>query len=119
MRFVIDEDMPRSTGKVLQDAGYEVKDIRDFGLRGAADSKIFTFTQDNHAILITGDMGFSNIISFPLGHHLGIIVAHFPNEMSTKEINKQLVVHLFELSAKDIEGNLVILEPGRIRIRKK
>jgi len=30
-RFVIDEDMPRSTGKILREHGYDVKDIRDYG----------------------------------------------------------------------------------------
>jgi hypothetical protein len=32
-KFVIDEDMPRSTGAVLKEQGYDVKDIRDYGLR--------------------------------------------------------------------------------------
>lgn len=40
-RFVIDEDMPRSTGKLLQSHGYDVKDIRDYGLRGSKDKEIF------------------------------------------------------------------------------
>ena len=42
-KFIIDEDMPRSTGKVLKNFGYEIKDIRDFGLRGADD-------EDNHQL---------------------------------------------------------------------
>ncbi|MEW5815850.1 MAG: DUF5615 family PIN-like protein [Spirochaetota bacterium] len=42
-KFVIDEDMPRSTGKVLKDCSYEVKDIRDYGLRGADDKEIYQF----------------------------------------------------------------------------
>jgi len=33
-KFVIDEDMPRSTAKILRDCGYEADDIRDHGLRG-------------------------------------------------------------------------------------
>lgn len=40
-QFVIDEDMPRSTGKILKEQGYDVKDIRDYGLRGAADEEIY------------------------------------------------------------------------------
>ena len=39
-RFVIDEDMPRSTGVALVEAGYEVKDVRDHGHRGASDEEI-------------------------------------------------------------------------------
>jgi hypothetical protein len=35
-KFVIDEDMPRSTAKVLKSRGYEVLDVRDYGLRGSS-----------------------------------------------------------------------------------
>lgn len=37
VRFVIDEDMPRSTGVALSSEGYEVKDVRDHGYRGLGD----------------------------------------------------------------------------------
>lgn len=37
-RFVIDEDMPRSTGVILKEHGYEVRDVRDYELRGAEDN---------------------------------------------------------------------------------
>lgn len=119
INFVIDEDMPRSTGVILQTYGYEVKDIRDHGLRGANDETIYQFAKKNHSVLISGDMGFSNILHFPIGNHYGIIVAHFPTEMSTIEINRQLIEKIKELAESDIKGNLVIIEPGRTRIRKR
>jgi len=34
LKFVIDEDLPRSTGIILRESGYDVLDIRDHGLRG-------------------------------------------------------------------------------------
>ncbi len=33
------ENMPRSTGNILKEYGYNVRDIRDHGLRGEADSR--------------------------------------------------------------------------------
>lgn len=118
-KFVIDEDMPRSTGKVLKDCGYEVKDIRDHELRGADDEDIFQFAQNNQAVLITGVMGFGNILRFPVGSHFGIVIVHFPNEMPTNEINRQLVERLRDLTEGDFSGNLIIIEPGKVRIRKR
>ena len=32
-KFVIDEDMPRSTAKLLKSNGFEAFDVRDYGLR--------------------------------------------------------------------------------------
>jgi predicted nuclease of predicted toxin-antitoxin system len=45
LKFVIDEDMPRSTGAVLKRNGYDVLDVRDCGLRGKIDEEIFRFAQ--------------------------------------------------------------------------
>jgi predicted nuclease of predicted toxin-antitoxin system len=118
-RFVIDEDMPRSTGKLLKHLGYEIKDIRDHRLRGASDDAVYQFAQSHQAVLITGDLGFGNILRFPIGSHFGIVVTRFPNEMTAGEINRQLVERFRELREEDFKGNLIIIEPGKIRIRKK
>jgi predicted nuclease of predicted toxin-antitoxin system len=117
-RFVIDEDMPRSTAVALVEEGYPVKDVRDHGYRGSADEEIYRFAQEEGAILLTGDLGFSNILRFPLGQHFGIVVARFPNEMPPREINKEIMARLKDLRDNEFQGNLIILEPGRIRIRR-
>ena len=111
--------MPRSTARVLKGNGYVVKDIRDCGFRGANDEKVYQFAQDNQAVLITGYMGFGNILCFPIGHHFGIVIVHFPNELTTDEINRQLVERFRDLTEDDFKGNLIVIEPGKIRIKKK
>lgn len=118
-KFAIDEDMPRSTGRILRESGYEVKDIRDYGLRGADDDRIYQFAQSNQAVLITADSGFGNILRFPIGSHFGIVIARFPNEMPTSELNRQLMARFSDLTEADFKGSLVIIEPGKVRIRKQ
>lgn len=119
LKFVIDEDMPRSTGRILKQQGYDVRDIRDYGLRGAEDEEIYEFAQREQAVILTGDRGFGNILRFSLGEHFGIVVARFPNEMPTMEINRHLIERFEDLSEDDFKGNLIIIEPGKIRIRRK
>ena len=119
LKFLIDEDMPRSTAEVLKAKGFQVLDVRDCGLRGKSDEEVFRFAQKEKAIILTGDMGFGNILRFPLGEHCGIVVAHLPNEMSTAELNRQIAVAFDKLSEVDFQNNLIILEPGKIRIRKR
>jgi len=117
-RLVIDEDMPRSTSVALVGEGHAVKDVRDHGYRGAGDEEIYRFAQKEKAILLTGDLGFGNILKFSLGQHFGIVVARFPNDMAPKEMNREIVASLRDLTETDFKGNLIILEPGRIRIRR-
>lgn len=80
LKFVVDEDMPRSTSKLLMDKGFEVLDARDCGLRGKSDAEIFNFAQREGAVILTGDLGFGNLIKFPVGSHLGIVIVHFPTD---------------------------------------
>ena len=118
-KFVIDEDMPRSTGTILKEHGYDIKDVRDYGFRGAEDEEIYEFAQREKAVILTGDRDFGNILRFPLGNHFGIVIAHFPNEMLTVEINRQLLERFKDLSEGDFKRNLIIIEPWKIRIRRK
>ena len=119
LKFLIDEDMPRSTLNVFKTTGYEVSDVRDCGLRGASDEEVFEFAQRSEAVIVTGDVGFGNLFRFPMGNHHGILIVHFPNEVSTPELNRQLMKALEVLTDSDFYGNLIILEPGRLRIRRK
>ena len=61
--------MPRSLAGVLRERGFEAKDIRDCGLRGAEDDEVMRFAQNNRAVVVTGDLDFSNILRFPVGSH--------------------------------------------------
>jgi len=118
LKFVIDEDMPRSTARVLKANNFDALDVSDYGLRGKDDYEIFGFAQENKAILLTGDLGFGNLLHFPLGSHSGIVIAHFPNELSTSELNNQILKAFKNLEENDFQGNLIILEPDKLRIRR-
>ncbi|MFH1609388.1 MAG: DUF5615 family PIN-like protein [Candidatus Bipolaricaulota bacterium] len=116
--IVVDEDMHRSVAEPLKRLGHRVLDVRDHGLKGASDREVFAFVQQQKAALLTGDLGFANLLAFPLGSHQGVIVARFPNELSTPKINAEILRGLQDVKDEQIEGNLIILEPGRVRIRR-
>ncbi|OGM18949.1 hypothetical protein A2685_01480 [Candidatus Woesebacteria bacterium RIFCSPHIGHO2_01_FULL_37_10] len=116
---VIDEDLPRSLSETLTSLGFDVVDIKDTQFRGKSDNLVFSFAQRSKAILFSGDLDFSNILSFPLGAHYGIVILRFPNEMSVKKINNETIRLLKMLKISDHKGILVILSPCKIRIRKE
>ncbi|MCI0551980.1 MAG: DUF5615 family PIN-like protein [Anaerolineae bacterium] len=43
LRFITDEDIPRSTARVLCDAGFDAVNVRDVGLRGKSDAEVFEY----------------------------------------------------------------------------
>jgi predicted nuclease of predicted toxin-antitoxin system len=116
--FLVDEDMPRSTAVALRAAGHHADDVRDVGLRGCPDVEVFTYAQAHAAALVTADTDFANILRFPLGTHAGILVLRVPNELPTRQVNQELLNGLAALDDSDLAGMLVIVEVGRIRVRR-
>lgn len=120
MRFLIDEDLPRSTGNLLKLFDHEVVDVRDVGLRSAKDAEIALYAQSKKLCLVTGDFDFSDIRNYPPHKYAGIIVLNIPkNATATFIINifKEFLKH--EKLVSEMNGKLAIVEPGRIRIRSK
>ncbi|MEW5767070.1 MAG: DUF5615 family PIN-like protein [bacterium] len=119
MRFLIDEDLPRSTGDLLRSYGHEAIDVGDIGLRGAKDSEIASYSQHEKLCLITGDFDFSDIRNYPPSQYAGLIVLSIPRNASA-----HFIINLLEgFLAQDklvsqLFGKLAIVEPSRIRIRK-
>ncbi len=117
-RFLTDEDLPRSLFRRLQEAGFQASDVRDLGLRTTPDVKIFRYAQEHGYTLLSQDMGFSNILRFPLGSHHGIVVARFPNAIPIQVLNQSLVEALQNVNEEELRGALLIVEPNRIRLRR-
>jgi len=118
MRFLVDEDLPRSTDDLLRRYGHEAVDVRDIGLRGAKDSHIASYAQSEGLCLITGDFDFSDIRNYPPGEYAGLVVLKLPRTATASFILNLVEGFLQrEVVVAQIPGKLAIVEPGRVRIR--
>ena len=64
MRFIVDEDMPRSTCALLREYGHIAFDVRDIGYRGAKDADIASYAQREGLCIVTGDSDFSDVRNY-------------------------------------------------------
>ena len=118
LRFLVDEDLPRSPARSLTAAGFEAADVRDVGLRGATDDVVFARSVEQRRSLLTGDLGFGNLLRFPPGSHAGIVVVRYPNDVSPGTLVDAVVGAMRRVEEAEIDGTLMIIEPGRIRRRR-
>jgi predicted nuclease of predicted toxin-antitoxin system len=116
--FLIDEDLPTSLAGRLRQKGHESTHVIELGQRGAPDARVFQLAQERRAVPVSHDTGFANILQYPLGSHYGIVVVRFPSEVRTQNLAVQLVEQLTALRDDEFAGTLILLEPGRIRIRR-
>ena len=117
-RLLIDEALPRALARRLRAAGYEAEDVRDLGLRGQSDERIFQEAQQQSAILITPDRDFTNILRFPPQAHRGLIFLRLPNHLSVEQLVDRVLRGLQEVSLESLARTVVVIEPNRTRIRR-
>lgn len=119
LRFLIDEDLPRSLARELRQAGFEADDVREIGMKGQPDDAVLVHAVAHGLVLVTADMGFANVLRYPLGSHPGILVARFPNEMPTSSLVDAIVKAIREVPGEEVSGSLIVIEPGRVRLRRR
>ena len=118
MRFLVDASMPRSAAPLLQRLGHDAADVRDLGMRSAADALIAAHAQRNQQALVTRDFDFADIRNYPPADYAGIIVLQLPDDATAAQ-----VVTLLETFVRRhdwlerVSGRLAILELWRIRFR--
>ena len=119
MRFLIDADLPRSSGDVVRHHGHDAIDVRDLGPSVAKDPQIARYAQAEALCLITGDHGFADIRLYPPGQYAGIVVLDLPRTATATYINRLLDSFLQhkDLIAR-LPGKLAIVEAGRVRLRE-
>lgn len=118
MRFLLDADMPRSSASVFAARGHEVLDVRDAGLNGLADESIAKFAKKEGRIIITRDVEFGSILRYPPGSYVGIVVIRLAPLQTAEQINRALAGFLDAVKDEELKGSVIIVEPGRYRIRR-
>jgi predicted nuclease of predicted toxin-antitoxin system len=117
LRFLTDEDVPRSTARVLRDAGFDAVDVRDVGLRGKSDALVYAYAQREERLLITCDMGFSNILKFPPVESIGLLVIRIADSEPIDRFNHEVLRAVTEVG-ENLRQHLAIVEIGKVRLRK-
>jgi predicted nuclease of predicted toxin-antitoxin system len=115
--FLIDENMSVTLVDALRAAGHAAEHVYDAGLQGQLDTAIFAYAQRQQQTIITNDLDFSNIREYP-PPHAGIVVARLPNEMPLADRINEMMGALATLAGQKLNNTLVIVEPGRVRVRR-
>ncbi|MDA0747790.1 MAG: DUF5615 family PIN-like protein [bacterium] len=117
MKFKIDENLPVETADLLRQLGHDAATVLEQNMGGEKDSAISTICQQEKRSLITLDLNFSDIRTYPPNQFSGIIV------LRLKRQDKPYVLDTISrliprLSTESLESHLWIVEDDQIRIRR-
>lgn len=117
MKFKIDENLPVEAADILQQAGHETDTVHSEGITGTDDLNISRICRREQRILITLDLGFSDIRTYPPSEFEGVIVLRLARQDKIHVLN---IIHrlLSALDRGELKGKLLIVDEKRIRIRQ-
>lgn len=85
----------------------------------AADSVIGTLALDTRRCIVSGDFDFADVRDFNPRLFAGIVVLTLPRNTASSYIHRLLIYFLDHISELlPLEGKLMIVEIGRIRVRE-
>ncbi len=96
----IDEDLPERLRTELAHAGYPAETVRDEGLTGAKDRRLWNVVQEEGRYFITADKEFGDVRLFPPGSHAGVLLLRTDHESSLQYVRLlRAVLTRYRLSA--------------------
>lgn len=116
MKFKVDENLPAEVAELLRAAQHDALTVVKQGLTGQPDRHITNVCAEEGRILVTLDLDFADIRTYPPAESPGFIVIRPDRQDKLHIINLfQQVIPL--LSQEPVSHHLWIVEDGRIRIR--
>jgi predicted nuclease of predicted toxin-antitoxin system len=119
LKLFADHCVPFSIVQALRKAGIEVLVLKDHIPPDSPDSVVISKADELNAVLITLNVDFADIVSYPPEKYKGIISLQIRNHPETIPllISKLKEYFLAHPAKDDYVGKLIIVEAHRIRIR--
>jgi len=116
MKFKVDENLPIEVAQLLREAGHDVYSVHDQGLVGAKDQVLAEVCQSENRAMLTLDIHFADIRTYPPENYSGLIVLRLARQDKPHVLEvMRRMLKLF--SSETLEGKLWIVDEKRVRVR--
>ncbi len=115
MRFLADESCDFAVVRALRAEKHDVLAILE-GRRGAGDQDIIELARQEERILLTEDKDFGRLVYLAGAPRVGVILLRFPARVRGELCDA--VVRLIKQHGEKLLGSFVVLQPGRVRIKR-
>ncbi len=116
MNVKIDENLPSSIQDFLKNRGHDCHSVYDEGIAGGPDDQLISICHDENRILLTLDLDFADIITYPPTEFSGIIVFRLSRQ-DAPALLARLEEVLPLLEKIDLPGHLLIVNDSKVRLR--
>jgi predicted nuclease of predicted toxin-antitoxin system len=116
MRFKTDENVHPAAAALLRTHGHDATTVWDQGLRGRPDGDVASACLREDRALVTMDVGFADIMSYPPERYRGLIVLRLKDQ-GRRRVLEVLSLMLPMLESERLPGRLWIVDDSSVRVR--
>jgi predicted nuclease of predicted toxin-antitoxin system len=116
MRLLADQDVYAMTVRILRSRSHDVATASDLGLSQAADVAILQAAIQDRRILLTRDRDYGGLVF--AGNTKGGVIYLRIAPSALDAVHDELLRVLDLYSETELQGALIVVEPGRHRLRK-
>jgi predicted nuclease of predicted toxin-antitoxin system len=80
MKVKVDENLPREVADLFRDAGHDAITVGDESLGRKPDTAIALLVRREERVLVTLDLDFSDIRTYPPDHYAGLVVLRLDHQ---------------------------------------
>jgi predicted nuclease of predicted toxin-antitoxin system len=116
VKLLIDESLAGRVATLLAEGGQEAVHVRERDLLGAPDETILATAHAENRVVVTADSDFGTLLALSSSALPSVILLRRPGRRP--EQRARAVLDAIELVGDALdEGALVVVEPGRVRVR--
>lgn len=116
MNFKVDENLPVEVAEILRNRGHDAVTVMEQGLSSSSDRNLASICQNEARAMVTLDLDFGDIRSYPPAEYSGIVVLRLVRQ---DKLHVLAVVQrlLPLLKTEPLAGYLWLVDEDRVRVR--
>jgi predicted nuclease of predicted toxin-antitoxin system len=118
VRFLLDQNLSPQVAQLLIDAGHDAVHVRTLGMSRAPDNDILRVALEQDRVLVSGDTDFGDLLATSNAAKPSVLLLRRQQGRRAEQLLRLLLANLDAVADDLIEGSIVVLDEGRIRVRR-